>query len=138
MDRYLKALYPECLVMGCDRMGEITEATMQQPVIYCRLAALEKAEETNTVAWMDGKISIHILCPSPELRMKVAAGIADRMSLAGEVILLDQSPMFLKGLSVNYRADYLKEGQILVTGHYGLLRYRSAQHRLLQGKLNDR
>lgn len=138
MDRYLKALYPECLVMGCDRMGEMTEATMQQPVIYCRLAALEKAEETNTVAWMDGRIAIHILCPSPEHRMKLAAGIANRMSLDGEVILLDHSPMFLKGLSVNYRADYLKEGQILVTGHYGLLRYRPAQHRLQQGKLNDR
>lgn len=133
---YLKGLYPECLVMGCDNLGDITEVTEQQPVVYCRLAALEKSEETNTVAWVDSKIAIHILSPSHEVRMKLAAGMANRMSLDGELILPDRSPMFLKGISVNYRSDYLKEGQILFTGHYGLLRYRPEQRRLLQGKIS--
>lgn len=135
-NKYLKELYPECLVMGYDRMEEITESTEQRPVFYCRLASVEKAEETNTVAWMDGKVAVHILCPFGETRMKLAAGIADRMSLDGEIILLDGSPMFIKGLTANYRADYLKEGQILFTGHYGLLRYQAKQPQLLQGKIN--
>lgn len=135
-NKYLKELYPECLVMGYDRMEEITESTEQRPVIYCRLASMEKAQETNTVAWMDGKIAVHILCPSAEIRMKFVAGIAERMSLDGEIILLDGSPMFIKGLTANYRADYLKEGQILFTGHYGILRYQAKQPRILQGKLN--
>ena len=122
--------------MGYDKMKEITESTEQRPVVYCRLTSVEKAKETNTVAWLDGKVSVHVLCPSGETRMKLAAGIANRMSLDGEIILLDGSPMFIKGLTANYRADYLKEGQILFTGHYGLLRYLAKQPQLLQGKFN--
>lgn len=130
VNQYLKNLYPECLVMGYDRMEEITEATEKQPVIYCRLISVEKSEETNTVAWMDGRIAIHILCPQEETRRKMIAAITNRMSLDGEIILLDHSPMFLKRLQANYKSDYLKEGQIFVTGHYGLLRYRAKPHLL--------
>lgn len=130
VNQYIKGLYPECLVMGYDRMEEITEATAQQPVIYCRLVSAEKAEETNTVAWMDGRIAIHILCPDGEKRIKMASGIANRMSLDGEIIMLDHSPMFIRRLQADYKSDYLKNGQIFVTGHYGLLRYRAKPHTL--------
>ena len=129
-NRYIKKLYPECLIMGYDRMEEITEATVEQPVIYCRLMSVDKAEETNTVAWMDGKIAIHILCPENETRLKIAAAVANRMSLDGEIIMLDDSPMFIRRLQANYKSDYLKDGQIFVTGHYGLLRYRAKPHAL--------
>lgn len=54
VDKYIKELYPGCLVMGYDRMEEITEASADQPVVYCRLISAEKQEETNTVAW-DGR-----------------------------------------------------------------------------------
>lgn len=60
VDKYIKELYPECLVMGYDRMEEITEASADQPVVYCRLISSEKQEETNTVAWMDGRIAVHV------------------------------------------------------------------------------
>lgn len=128
--KYIKQLYPECLIMGYDRMEEINEATAEKPVIYCRLVSADKSEETNTVAWMDGRIAIHILCPDSETRIKMAAAIANRMSLDGEIIMLDHSPMRIKRLQVNYRSDYLKDGQIFVTGHYGLLRYRPKGHAL--------
>lgn len=127
-NRYIKELYPECLVMGYDRMEEITEATADRPVIYCRLISADKAEETNTVAWMDGRIAVHILCPDSEVRLKMAAAISNRMSLDGEIIMLDYSPMFIKRLQANYKSDYLKDGQIFVTGHYGLLRYKAKPH----------
>ncbi|MDE6516947.1 MAG: hypothetical protein K2L18_03740, partial [Acetatifactor sp.] len=76
-NKYIKELYPECLIMGYDRMEEITEATVERPVIYCRLISADKSEETNTVAWMDGKIAIHILCPDSEARIKMAAAITN-------------------------------------------------------------
>lgn len=63
VNKYVKELYPECLIMGYDQMEEVTEATAQRPVIYCRLMSADKAWETNTVAWMDGRIAVHILCP---------------------------------------------------------------------------
>ncbi len=130
VNKYLKELYPECLVMGYDRMEEITEATAERPVIYCRLESMDKSEETNTVAWMDGRVAVHILCPDSEKRMKMAAAIANSMSLDGEIIMLDKSPMFIKRLQANYKSDYLKSGQIFVTGHYGLLRYKAKPHQL--------
>lgn len=124
VSQFVKALYPESWVIGLDQMGEITEAAIR-PIIYCRLVSVEKSEETNTVAWMDGKIAIHILCPDSELRMKMVAGITNHISLAGEIIMLDHSPMFIKRLQANYQSDYLKEGQIFIMGHFGLLRYRA-------------
>ncbi len=130
MNKYIKELYPECRIMGYDRMEEITEATGERPVIYCRLISVDKSEETNTVAWMDGRIAIHIFCPKNEIRLKMAAAIANRMSLDGEIILFDHSPMLIKRLQANYKSDYLKDGQIFVTGHYGLLRYKAKPHTL--------
>lgn len=117
--------------MGYDRMEEITEATTERPVVYCRLVSMEKSTETNTVAWMDGRIAVHVLCPDSEVRMKIAAAIAQKISLDGEIIMLDYSPMFIKRLQANYKADYLKEGQLFVTGHYGLLRYKAKEHTLI-------
>ncbi|MCX4298536.1 MAG: hypothetical protein OSJ73_16130 [Lachnospiraceae bacterium] len=129
-NKYIKELYPECFIMGYDQMEEITEATGKRPVIYCRLVSVDKSEETNTVAWLDGRIAVHILCPESETRLKMAAVIANRMSLDGEIIMLDHSPMFIKRLQANYKSDYLKDGQIFVTGHYGLLRYKEKPHSL--------
>lgn len=131
VDKYIKELYPKCLVMGYDRMEEITEASADQPVVYCRLISSEKQEETNTVAWMDGRIAVHVLCPESTVRLKMAADIANHLSLDGEVIMLDYSPMFIKRLQVNYKSDYLKEGQVFITGHYGLLRYKAKPHVLM-------
>ena len=128
--KYIKELFPECLIMGYDRMEEITEATAERPVVYCRLEYTDKSRETNTVAWMDGRIAVHILCPETETRVKIAAAIANRMSLDGEITMLDHSPMFIKRLQANYKSDYLKDGQIFVTGHYGILRYRAKPHAL--------
>jgi len=129
-DRYIKELFPESTVIGLDRMEDITVASGENPVIYCSLTSLDKGEETNTVAWMDGVIAVHVLCPETDRRTKMAAAIANRMSLDGEIIMLDNSPMFIKRLQANYKSDYLKDGQIFVTGHYGLLRYHAKPHGL--------
>lgn len=137
-NKYVKELYPESLVLGYDRMEEITEATAERPVIYCRLISADKDRETNTVAWMDGRIAIHILCPNSEKRLKMAAAIANQLSLDGEIIMLDHSPMFIKRLQANYKSDYLKEGQIFVTGHYGLLRYKAKPHSLQSAQVTYR
>lgn len=125
MNKYLKEMYPECLVIGYDRLEEITEATAENPVLYCRLLSADKSKETNMVTWMDSRVAIHILCPDSSVRMKMAAAISNKMSLDGEIIMLDDSPMFMKRVQANYKSDYLKDGQIFVTGYYGLLRHRA-------------
>lgn len=136
LNSYIKKLCPGCTVMGHDRMEEITEASAGMPVIYCRLVSAEKSRETNTVAWMDARMAVHILCPDSSIRMKTAAGISGSLSLDGEVIMLDGSPMRISRLQTDYKSDYLEDGQVFVTGHYGILRYHAAGHRLKDAFVN--
>ncbi len=134
MSQYLKALYPDSIVLGIDKIKAITEASKETPILYCRLISVEVAEETNNVVWMDGRIAIHILCPNHEVRLKQTVAIINKLSLDGEIILLDRSPMFLKHVRMDNQSDYLKDGQIFITGRYGLLRYQAKPHKLIQTK----
>ena len=135
-NRFIKEMYPNSVVVGYDKMNDITEALKDTPVIYCRLLTSDLAEQTNMVAWMDGKLSVHILCPDGAVRRKMSMAIAQKLSLAGEVILLDNSPMFIRRLQIDNKSDYLKDGQVFITGRYGLLRYKGKQQELISKEIN--
>lgn len=134
--RYIKDLYPDSIVVGIDKMADETEASKEAPVFYCRLTEIEKLEETNTVVWMNGKIAISLLCPDGATRLKMAAAVLNSLSLDGEVTMLDDSPMFMERLTANLKSDYLKDGQIFVTGRYGLLRYKVVGYPLRHPNIN--
>lgn len=136
MARYIKDLYPDSIVVGIDKMADETEASKEAPVFYCRLTEIEKLEETNTVVWMNGKIAISLLCPDGATRLKMAADVLNSLSLDGEVTMLDDSPMFMERLTANLKSDYLKDGQIFVTGRYGLLRYKAVGYPLRHPNIN--
>lgn len=136
MARYIKDLYPDSIVVGIDKMADETEASKEAPVFYCRLTEIEKLEETNTVVWMNGKIAISLLCPDGATRLKMAAAVLNSLSLDGEVTILDDSPMFMERLTANLKSDYLKDGQIFVTGRYGLLRYKAVGYPLRHPNIN--
>lgn len=135
-NRFIKEMYPDSVVVGYDTMKDITEASKDTPVIYCRLLTSDLARQTNTVAWLDGKLSVHILCPDGEVRRKMAMAIAQKLSLAGEVILLDKSPMFIRRLQIDNKSDYLKDGQVFITGSYGILRYKAKPYGLNNATIN--
>lgn len=136
MARYIKDLYPDSIVVGIDKMADETEASKEAPVFYCRLTEIEKLEETNTVVWMNGKIAISLLCPDGATRLKMAAAVLNSLSLDGEVTMLDDSQMFMERLTANLKSDYLKDGQIFVTGRYGLLRYKAVGYPLRHPNIN--
>lgn len=130
VNRYIKALYPGAIVLGYDAIPDILEASGGNPIFYSRLNSVTQDRETNTIAWMSGKISIHLLCPEQDIRMKMSMALTNQLNLDGEVIMLDFSPMFIDGLSANYQADYLTEGQLGLAVRYGLLRYKSKERYL--------
>lgn len=136
MARYIKDLYPDSIVVGIDKMADETEASKEAPVFYCRLTEIEKLEETNAVVWMNGKIAISLLCPDGATRLKMAAAVLNSLSLDDEVTMLDDSPMFMERLTANLKSDYLKDGQIFVTGRYGLLRYKAVGYPLRHPNIN--
>lgn len=132
LNQYIKGIMPEAFVLGQDNMDSFRVANAKAPVFYCRLETVEKNKETNTVAWMDGRIAVHILCSAADVRLKWIMALANSLSLAGEVVMMDKSPMRIKRLQVNNKADYLKEGQLIVTVHYGLLRYKNRPHMIVE------
>lgn len=125
VNRYIKKQMDEIFVIGRDKMDSFKEASKEEPLFYCRLESVEKRVETNTITWMDGRMAVHVICPDVFTRQKFVMALANRLSWDGKITMLDGSPMRIQKLSVNNKADYLKEGQIFITGHYGILRYQS-------------
>ena len=127
MNRYIKEQMEGIFVIGVDGMGSFKEARAEEPLFYCRLEAVKKQVETNTVTWMDGRIAVHVICPDVSARQEYVMALTNRLAWDGKIPMPDGSPMRVQELTVNNKADYLKEGQICVTGHYGILRYKAKQ-----------
>lgn len=126
---YIKSMYPEAVVLGIDRIGEYVNPA-DTPVFYCRL---ENTQNTtghcmNTITWFHARVAVHLIYPDAATRLKMAAAISQQMAKNTEIIMLDQSPMELTGLEVNNKADYLREGQLVITGKYGCLRGGEKKH----------
>lgn len=122
MNGFIKNQYGKSIVIGLDRLEDIIVTSAERPVFYCHLDSVNRDTETNQVVWMKGVLSVHVLCPDAAIRRKFTMALAQQLSLDGEVILVDKSPMFVERLQVNYKADYLKNGQLIVNVRYGVLR----------------
>ena len=66
----------------------------------------------------------------------MAVDITRQLSLDGEITMLDKSPMFIKYVQMNNKSDYLKDGQIFISGRYGLLRYKAKPYELNYAAIN--
>lgn len=120
---FIKEMYPDAVVLGIDRIGDYVDSS-EKPIFFCRLQDIQSTTGhcMNTISWFNCRVAVHLLYPDSADRLKMIAAINQKMAVAGEIIMLDQSPMTLKELHVNNTADYLREGQLVVTGKYGCLR----------------
>lgn len=130
LNAFLLETYPDVLVLGLSPLGEYTETDADHPVVYCRLRSVENESITNTVAWMNARIAIHVICSDAETRLKIAADLCNLLLWKAEIIMLDGSPMRPTGVNMSNTADYLKEGQLSGVFHYGVLRWRATPPRL--------
>lgn len=124
LNAFLAEAYPEAVVVGLSHMDNFTESSATKPVLYCRLQSAETESITNVVVWMNARIAVHVICSDPEARLKIAADIQNRIMWAAEIAMLDGSPMRPERMSMSNMADYLKDGQLSGTFHYGVLRWR--------------
>lgn len=123
LNQYIKALFPQSIVLGVDALSDYTSAR-DKPVLYCGLTSIDSVSGycENTISWFDAGISVHLLCPDAGLRIKMVAALQQKLAKDGEVIMLDDSPMTIKSIKVSNWSDYLREGQLSITGHYGCLK----------------
>ena len=119
----IKELFPESLVLNIENTGDYIDPA-EKPVFYVKLQNLTKTRGhcEYSIAWFLAKMSVHILYPVQEDRLRMSAAINQQLRIDEEVIMLDNSPMTVEQLTMNNMADYLREGQIVVTGKYGCLR----------------
>ena len=123
LNRYIKNLFPECIVFGIDELSEYT-IPADTPVFYSGLKSIDSTDGhcRSSLSWFNAVISVHLLCPKPSLRLKMIAALHQSLAKDEEVIMFDDSPMVVKALKMNNNADYLREGQMSLTGYYACLK----------------
>ena len=136
LNAFLQDYRPELKVIWCSQMDEFTETDAKHPAIYCRLQSEETVEITHTVAWMDARIAIHVICADAETRLKLASDICNLITWSAEIIMLDGSPMRPLRMTLDNTADYLKEGQLSGVFHYGVLRWMPKPHRVMSATMD--
>ncbi len=130
MNHYIERLIPAAEVIGgLKPTGQIYTPTPEAPAFYFRLETLQMQRETNTVAWMDCTIICHIFAGGEETTW--LKYIVNELALAGEVIMLDTSPMFLRNLQADNTLDALATGQLRLYVRFGILRRPPYSHPLI-------
>lgn len=138
LNRYIKKLFPECIVFGIDELSEYT-IPADTPVFYSGLKSIDSTDGhcRSSLSWFNAVISVHLLCPKPSLRLKMMAALHQSLAKDEEIIMFDDSPMVVKALKMNNNADYLREGQMSLTGYYACLKDAFKQPGISGVTIND-
>lgn len=119
---YIKARMPHALVVGLDQLPKLCRPTEEQPILYVRLSGDGSAMRNSwAVAWMDATLPVHIFAPGANLRQILSRTLCNAMALDGECKLRDGSPMLIRRIALSASANPLRQGQLTVTGRYGVL-----------------
>lgn len=118
--------------IACDSMPPVWRPSEENPAVYWRFEGTAGTDrQSYAVTWLTGTFAAHIITENVTERNKWTKAIIEQAQLDGEVILMDGSPMFINRIAVRHVADPLREGQMELTGQYGVLRVEDARIRLL-------
>lgn len=119
---WTKRHFGKMTAIAYDRLPPIWKPTDENPAIYWRFeGTASTSRQSYAVTWFTGTFAAHVLAESVTERDKWIKAILERTQMDGEVILPDTSPMFINRITVRHNADPLREGQLELTGQYGVL-----------------
>ena len=121
LNYWIRNHFPDMVVIAHDPMEPIWKPSDQHPAIYWRFEGSTLDRSSYAVNWYNGQFAAHIISPSVQERNRWLKSIAERIQIDGEVVLVDKSPMFARQLTIRHGADPLREGQLLLSGQYGVL-----------------
>jgi hypothetical protein len=128
---WTKGLFPAMNIIGHDEMPPIWKPTDEAPAIYWRFeSAATNDKQTFAANWYTGEFAAHVITENVTERNRWTKAIIEQLQLWGEIVLVDESPMFAKQIKIRHAADPLREGQLVLTGMYGVL----AQSRKIPAK----
>lgn len=130
MNHYIEQTIPAAEIIGGKKpTAQIFTTSQEAPAFYFRLETIQIQRETNTVAWMDATIACHIFAGGEETTW--LKYLVDALAIAGEISMLDTSPMFLQNLKADNTLDALSTGQLRLYVRFGTLRRQPYNHPLL-------
>lgn len=139
LNTWTKRHFPQMNVIAFDDLPPIWKPSDETPAIYWRFeGAASNNRQTYAVTWFTGTFSAHVIADSVPERNKWTKAIIEYAQIEGEVVLSDGSPLFINRLEVRHSADPLRDGQLGLTGQYGVLRQpqkEPAQIKLLKPNL---
>ena len=119
---YIKRIAPQILVVGVDAMPRRCRPTEEQPIAYVRMSGdVSVMRNSWAVAWMDVTLPVHIFAPGANLRQTMSRSLCNAIALDGECKLRDGSPMLIRRVAISASANPMRQGQLTVTGRYGVL-----------------
>jgi hypothetical protein len=122
LNNWTKQYFSQMVVIAHDKLPEVFIPSDESPAIYWRFDdTVGTDKQTFAVNWYLGQFAAHIIAGSLAERNRWMKAIVERIQIDGEVLLVDESPMFAKRIAIRPSADPLREGQLLLTGQYGVL-----------------
>lgn len=121
----------ELVVIGRAELAEVFEPTRHSPAAYFRRVNPNIEKQTNTVVWLTADLVLHLFAPTLRDRKEWLEQFAQSLALDGEVTMLDGSPMFIRSLKGDTKADEVT-GQLTISVRYGLLRKPKYAHTMMR------
>ncbi len=119
--RWTRRNFDALTIISSDEPPPVWKPTDTKPAVYWRFIGSADDRQSFSVTWYNGTFAAHIIAETVMERNRWIKALAERMQIDGEILLADGSPMFLKRLEIRHDADPLRDGQILITGQYGVL-----------------
>lgn len=118
----MKEVFPQIVVIGRDEIPSVWKPSAQESACYWRFVGFEgDMRQTYSVNWYTGILGFHVFSETVGERNRWVKAVAEWLQVVGEIVLLDESPMFVQKVTVIHDGDPLREGQLKVTGEYGVL-----------------
>lgn len=121
MNQWTKTILPNAIVLGEDEIDGWILPSREQPVVYWRLAAQGTQQKHFTHTWLNVTIEGHVYARSAADRLYNLVRLNTAHALAGHIPMEDKSPLFLKSFVCKPHLNYIAQGQIQASGHFGVL-----------------
>lgn len=121
VNQLVKEILPEAKVIGHDPLESLWRPTDESPAVYVRILSSGIARASYACSWFNPTLGLHVIAPDPAVRQRILQILSHEMHLRGEAITNDGSPFFFHKLQYATSAEPLRNGQMTVSGEYGVL-----------------
>lgn len=133
INEYAVAWDESLAVIGKTELPSIFVPSRERPAAYFRRTACNTDQQANTVVWLNAELTVHFFAPTLVARGEWLEQFSQSLGLAGEVTMLDGSPMFVQNIQGNAKNDEMT-GQLRISVRYGLLRKPKYAHAMMAAK----